>query len=729
MLIRTQGAATLLTGVVACTLVAAVNADCLSNPKLEAVFKDIGGFAEDSTLPAPDSCCQMDICLLPCPAPHPKPSNGFGIAVGLSIAVYCIVGFAAALTIKGKAENFFVGGRTLPLFVVALTLASQSIDANALLGNANLSYKYHTWDGMCLPIGLGLSLCLNSLLFAKKINEGRYLTLPDVIGRAFGPMAELMMSCITIVSFMCLLAGNLVGLAEILSYLWGLEIEGGIFLAGVVMLVYTGAGGLVSVAYSDVVQSLSGFTGAFAVSMYWIRRTDDGSNAKPPVSVGFPGYMYPPGIGEMYNGTACMTDPDALCYNEEHWSDGNGGFTLIDNGAYPFGDKRIFQDEMSEPGALYPFPNAILFNWATIFVLAFGNLAALDFQARCMSAKTPRTAAIGCMIGGFATFVVGIPFAYLGPITRYFYGPDSMYAEFEADTCSKALGLPQCALWLPDSNAFFKFLTEQTPGGLGGWALCGIVAASMSTCDGAILAMATVGAHNIGKKAGVVSVSNLLNIARGLTIPFTVIACLIGSFFKSSHSLGATGYLLVVAFDIALSSCVVPLFGAFGYLGADAAPDAAVAALFGGALTRIILEFSLPKDGFVIAPFGGDEFLDYGPVGSDLVPAWFDHILGDPMDDTLRWNVSAGSDEVGYGECDQKRLEDWTGVDSLVSPAVSLLCFLLVNAYCKYTGGSLLQSMGVPEAWLTPIPAPEEEEDGEEMKPTKVEEMAKEEAL
>ena len=37
--------------------------------------------------------------------------------------------------------------------------------------------------------------------------------------------------------------------------------------------------------------------------------------------------------------------------------------------------------QMTDANALDPIPNAIFFNWATIFVLAFGNLAALDFQA------------------------------------------------------------------------------------------------------------------------------------------------------------------------------------------------------------------------------------------------------------------------------------------------------------------------------------------------------------
>ena len=73
---------------------------------------------------------------------------------------------------------------------------------------------------------------------------------------------------------------------------------------------------------------------------------------------------------------------------------------------------------MTDAMALSPFPNAIFWNWATIFILAFGNLGALDFQVRCMAANTPRIARLGCLIGGCFTFFIGIPFAYLGSITR-----------------------------------------------------------------------------------------------------------------------------------------------------------------------------------------------------------------------------------------------------------------------------------------------------------------------
>jgi hypothetical protein len=38
-------------------------------------------------------------------------------------------------------QNFFVCGRTLPLWIVVFALLGQGLDSNATLGNVALSYK------------------------------------------------------------------------------------------------------------------------------------------------------------------------------------------------------------------------------------------------------------------------------------------------------------------------------------------------------------------------------------------------------------------------------------------------------------------------------------------------------------------------------------------------------------------------------------------------------------
>ena len=93
---------------------------------------------------------------------------------------------------------------------------------------------------------------------------------------------------------------------------------------------------------------------------------------------------------------------------------------------------------------------------------------------------------------------------------------------------------------------------------IGGWVLLAIVAASMSTGDGAILAMSTVLGHNLMRKipyAPLQDEANLLLIVRLSTILWAVIGGVI-----AGTSPDATGYFLIVAFDIMLSGAVVPMF-------------------------------------------------------------------------------------------------------------------------------------------------------------------------
>lgn len=151
-----------------------------------------------------------------------------------------MIGFATLWLVQGEAENFFIAGKSLPIWIVAFTLGAQSIDSNALLGNADLSYKYHFYDGAVLPIGLGLSLILNGAFLARHVNaEEHVLTLPDILSKRYGVATEIAVSIASIVSFMMLLAGNLVGMGVILGYLWGVSTEAAIWTAGSIVWCYT----------------------------------------------------------------------------------------------------------------------------------------------------------------------------------------------------------------------------------------------------------------------------------------------------------------------------------------------------------------------------------------------------------------------------------------------------------------------------------------------------------
>jgi Na+/proline symporter len=203
----------------------------------------------------------------------------------------------------------------------------------------------------------------------------------------------------------------------------------------------------------------------------------------------------------------------------------------------------------------------------------------------------------------------------------------------------------------------------------------------MSTADGAILAMGTVASHNLMRQLdpwwpGLVTSENLLRAARLSTIPFTLASTLIGAYYRSSDSAaGATGYLLIVAFDIVLATVVAPLFGCF--YTKNPSPRAALCSVITGGLTRIILEFALPKDGWLLLPYGGPEFDNYGEAASTKLPSFVNGT------DAEVWNPA---EEV----CIQVKYKDFTGVDSLSAFLGSILIFVLVQFLEHRRGGKAL---------------------------------------
>jgi len=186
----------------------------------------------------------------------------------------------------------------------------------------------------------------------------------------------------------------------------------------------------------------------------------------------------------------------------------------------------------------------------------------------------------------------------------------------------------------------------------------------MSTADGAILAMGTVWAHNITRQLdtwypNLVTPKTLLQAARLSTIPLTLAATLIADQVRE------TGYLLVVAFDVVLAAVVMPLLACY-YTTKTPSPRAAFVSVMTGVVVRVVLEFTVPKDGYLILPYNSPEFVDYGPAASSLFPPFFDVPAADIWDPVTE-------------PCEQPQLEDYTGVDSLAAFLASIIAFLMVH--------------------------------------------------
>jgi len=206
-------------------------------------------------------------------------------------------------------------------------------------------------------------------------------------------------------------------------------------------------------------------------------------------------------------------------------------------------------------------------NWANFLSLALGNAMALDFMERVFSAKSGKTAKNACYYAAGLTIVIG--------------------------GCATLMGLYSVSLVpkIDDARMVLPTLANGTlPFWIGVMVFIGVLGASMSTANGAMLVMSVVAARNLFERyrENPVSDEQMLTLSRLMAIPTALMAGLM-AYWKPEP-----GILLVIAFDIVFAGCVVPLF--YGVHSKKARADAAIAAILVGTACRVVAHFVVPVE-------------------------------------------------------------------------------------------------------------------------------------
>ncbi len=152
-------------------------------------------------------------------------------------------------------QDFAVAGKNQGLMPVYLSLMTSMIGASATMGIAenvwSIGFSAFWW------LGVGaIGLLLQGLFLSEKIREMDVNTLPDIADKTVGSEAKALLSVIIAVTWIGIIAAQLVSLSKLVDVVLGGANEELviIIIAGMVIL-YTILGGQLSVVKTDVVQS------------------------------------------------------------------------------------------------------------------------------------------------------------------------------------------------------------------------------------------------------------------------------------------------------------------------------------------------------------------------------------------------------------------------------------------------------------------------------------------
>lgn len=185
----------------------------------------------------------------------------------LAIIIYAVimigVGFVTTRYVKAAAD-FFVAGRKLGIGLLFATLIAPNIGAGSTVGVAGVGYKFGIsawwWIGASAIGSFILAFLVGPKIWRIASRE-KLFTLGDYLDYRYNKAFRGLISLLMAVGTLAIFAGQLMGIAWILTAVAGTGKVTGILLGALVVVLYFGAGGLLSAAVVNIIQICVKFIG------------------------------------------------------------------------------------------------------------------------------------------------------------------------------------------------------------------------------------------------------------------------------------------------------------------------------------------------------------------------------------------------------------------------------------------------------------------------------------
>jgi len=268
-----------------------------------------------------------------------------------SVVVYLLVTIAIGLWAAKRVANskdFVVAGRRLPLYMTVTTVFATWFGAETVL-SVSATFARDGLGGIVAdPFGSSFCLVFVALFFARAFYRMDLLTIGDFYRKRYNKPVEVVTSLAITASYLGWTSAQLTALGLVFAVLSGgaLSLNEGIALGAAIVLGYTIWGGMWSVAWTDLFQTVIIIVGLWMVAML---------------------------VSDMAGGTGKVIAAAAEAGRFSFWPTGGGKEWL-----------------------------AFAAAWAT---LAIGSIPQQDVFQRVTSARNESVAVKGTLIGGVAYFL------------------------------------------------------------------------------------------------------------------------------------------------------------------------------------------------------------------------------------------------------------------------------------------------------------------------------------
>jgi Na+/proline symporter len=176
-------------------------------------------------------------------------------AVVAYLGITLAIGLYAARRVRSAAD-YASAGRRLTLPMVVATVFATWYGAETVLGVSSVFVRENLRAVVADPFGASLCLVVVGLFFARRLYRLDLLTLGDFYRQRYGRAVEVALTVAMVIGYLGWTAAQVIALGLVLSVIsqGTLSLAAGMAVGAAVVLAYTLAGGMWSVALTDLVQ-------------------------------------------------------------------------------------------------------------------------------------------------------------------------------------------------------------------------------------------------------------------------------------------------------------------------------------------------------------------------------------------------------------------------------------------------------------------------------------------
>lgn len=175
--------------------------------------------------------------------------------VAIYLAFSILLGVYAGIKVH-NVRDYVNAGRRLPMWVIFMMMFATWFGAETILGVPGTFVEENLGALISDPIGAGFCLMLFGLVFARRLYRKNLLTLGDFYRDTYSKPVEIIVSIAIALSYLGWVAAQITALGLVFNVLTQgqISMEWGIVIGALVVMLYTLAGGMWSVAVTTVVQ-------------------------------------------------------------------------------------------------------------------------------------------------------------------------------------------------------------------------------------------------------------------------------------------------------------------------------------------------------------------------------------------------------------------------------------------------------------------------------------------